>query len=42
MAEHYGTMVALRGSEIVPIPLAEVVGVKGVDLRLLELATTFF
>jgi phosphofructokinase-like protein len=42
IAERFGTMVALRGSEIVPIPLAEVVGVKGVDLRLLELATTFF
>ncbi|MGX6449058.1 6-phosphofructokinase [Patulibacter sp. S7RM1-6] len=38
----FGTMVALRGQEIVRIPLAEVEGVKGVDLRLAELARTFF
>jgi ATP-dependent phosphofructokinase / diphosphate-dependent phosphofructokinase len=37
-----GTMVALRGNDIATIPLAEVVGVKGVDLELLELARTFF
>ncbi|MBF6620422.1 MAG: 6-phosphofructokinase [Patulibacter sp.] len=38
----FGTMVALRGTEIVRIPLAEVTGVKTVDLGLLELAQTFF
>jgi 6-phosphofructokinase 1 len=38
----FGSMVALHGSEIVPIPLESVVGVKGVDLRLLELAEVFF
>jgi 6-phosphofructokinase 1 len=35
-------MVALHGNDIVTIPLSEVVGVKGVDLDLLELARTFF
>lgn len=38
----FGTMVALRGTEIVRIPLSEVVGVKPVDLALLDLAQTFF
>lgn len=38
----FGTMVALDGSEITRIPLSDVVGVKPVDLRLLELAKTFF
>ncbi len=38
----FGTMVALHGTEIVRVPLAEVVGVKTVDLDLLELAQTFF
>ncbi|MDO9408099.1 6-phosphofructokinase [Patulibacter sp.] len=42
LAGAFGTMVALRGAEIEPIPLADVVGVKGVDLRLLELAEVFF
>jgi 6-phosphofructokinase 1 len=42
LAGDTGTMVALRGNDIVTIPLAEVVGVKGVDLDLLELARTFF
>ncbi|WP_210494162.1 ATP-dependent 6-phosphofructokinase [Patulibacter sp. SYSU D01012] len=38
----FGTMVALKGQEIVRVPLSEVEGVKGVDLRLAELARTFF
>lgn len=38
----FGTMVALRGPRIVRVPLTEVVGVKTVDLDLLELAQTFF
>jgi phosphofructokinase-like protein len=38
----FGTMVALRGTAIARIPLSEVVGVKTVDLDLLELAQTFF
>lgn len=42
LAGTYGTMVALRGAEIEPIPLTDVVGVKGIDLRLLELAEVFF
>ena len=36
-----GTMVALRGNDIVTIPLSEAVGVKGVDLDMLRLARTF-
>ncbi|MEQ8834788.1 MAG: ATP-dependent 6-phosphofructokinase [Miltoncostaeaceae bacterium] len=42
LAGETGTMVALRGNRILPIPLTEVEGVKGVDLELLELARTFF
>ncbi|WP_026911405.1 6-phosphofructokinase [Patulibacter minatonensis] len=42
LAGTFGTMVALRGAEIEPIPLTDVVGVKGIDLRLLELAEVFF
>lgn len=38
----FGTMVALHGTDIVRVPLTEVVGVKTVDLDLLELAQTFF
>lgn len=38
----FGTMVALRGLRIVRVPLTEVVGVKTVDLDLLDLAQTFF
>lgn len=41
-AETFGHMVALRGNEIVSVPLAEVVGVKTVDLALLETAKHFF
>ena len=42
LAGNVGTMVALRGDSIIPVPLGEVQGVKGVDLDLLELARTFF
>ncbi len=42
LAGEVGTMVALRGTDIVPIPLSEVMGVKGVDPELLALARTFF
>ncbi len=42
LAGDVGTMVALRGTEIERIPLAEVEGVKTVDLDLLRLAQTFF
>lgn len=38
----FGTMVALRGTAIVRVPLSEVRGVKTVDLDLLRLAGTFF
>lgn len=38
----FGVMVALRGTAIVRVPLAEVQGVKTVDLDLLRLAETFF
>ena len=38
----FGTMVALKGQEIERVPLSDVEGVKGVDLRLAELARTFF
>lgn len=37
-----GRMVALRGGQITTIPLEEVVGVKGIDASVLELARTFF
>jgi 6-phosphofructokinase 1 len=35
-------MSALRGHEVVSVPLADVTGVKTVDLRYLEVARTFF
>lgn len=38
----YGRMTALRGTEMTDIPLSEVEGFKTVDLRLLEMAKTFF
>jgi len=41
-AGELGAMAALRGSEMVAIPLSEVEGVKTVDLAYLELARTFF
>ena len=38
----FGYMAALRGTEMTSVPLAEVEGVKTVDLRYLEMAKTFF
>jgi 6-phosphofructokinase 1 len=38
----FGRMAALRGDTIVSVPLAEVEGVKTVDLELLEIARRFF
>ncbi|MDX6632474.1 MAG: ATP-dependent phosphofructokinase / diphosphate-dependent phosphofructokinase [Solirubrobacterales bacterium] len=38
----FGQMAAVRGSQVVPIPLSEVTGVKEVDLSLLEIAKRFF
>ena len=42
LAGEHGTMVALRGDDILTVPLADVQGVKGVDMDLLQLARTFF
>jgi phosphofructokinase-like protein len=42
IAGDYGRMAALRGEEIVSVPLGDVTGVKTVDLRYLEVARTFF
>ena len=40
---HFGTMVALRGTEVVPVPLAEAVAEpKLLDPRLFETAEVFF
>jgi len=41
-AGEFGRMAALRGDEIVSIPLAEVEGIKTVDLGLLDIARRFF
>ena len=41
-AGEFGHMAALRGAEMTSVPLAEVVGVKQVDLAFLRLASTFF
>jgi ATP-dependent phosphofructokinase / diphosphate-dependent phosphofructokinase len=39
----FGQMVALQGNAIISVPLKDVVGKrKTVDLKLYELATTFF
>jgi 6-phosphofructokinase 1 len=38
----FGQMTALRGNDVVPVPLAEVTGIKEVDLSLLEIAGRFF
>jgi ATP-dependent phosphofructokinase / diphosphate-dependent phosphofructokinase len=38
----FGRMVALHGQEITSVPLAEVTGLKRVDLSYLKLASTFF
>jgi ATP-dependent phosphofructokinase / diphosphate-dependent phosphofructokinase len=42
LAGETGRMAALRGSEMTSVPLAEVQGLKRVDLRYLEIARTFF
>jgi 6-phosphofructokinase 1 len=42
MAGETGRMVALHGTEMTSVPLAEVDGIKTIDLRYLELAKTFF
>jgi 6-phosphofructokinase 1 len=42
LAGDLGKMVALQRGEITTIPLSDVVGVKGIDMRLLELAKVFF
>jgi 6-phosphofructokinase 1 len=43
VAGEHGVMVALRGTEMVPVPLAEAVeGIRGVDERLYEVASSFF
>ncbi|MGA8745595.1 MAG: ATP-dependent 6-phosphofructokinase [Solirubrobacterales bacterium] len=41
-AGEFGKMTALRGSELVAIPLEEATHVKRVDLRMLEIAERFF
>ena len=42
MTGEFGRMAALHGTEMTSVPLAEVVGVKQVDLDYLRLASTFF
>ena len=42
MAREFGRMAALHGTEMTSVPLAEVEGVKKVDLAYLRLASTFF
>ncbi len=42
MSGEFGRMAALHGTEMTSVPLAEVVGVKQVDLGYLRLAATFF
>ncbi len=42
IAGEYGRMAALKGTDIVSVPLSDVQGVKTVDLRYLEIARTFF
>jgi len=42
MSGDFGRMAALRGTEMASVPLAEVEGIKTLDLRYLELARTFF
>jgi ATP-dependent phosphofructokinase / diphosphate-dependent phosphofructokinase len=41
-AGQFGHMAALRGAEIVSVPLSEVEGIKTVDLALLEIAKRFY
>lgn len=42
MAGEFGRMASLHGTEITSVPLADVQGIKTVDLRYLEIARTFF
>jgi 6-phosphofructokinase 1 len=42
MAGEFGRMTALHGTEMTSVPLADVVGVKQIDLAYLRLASTFF
>jgi len=42
IAGDYGKMAALRGLDVVSVPLGDVTGVKTVDLHYLEVARTFF
>ncbi len=41
-AGEFGRMAALRGTEVVSVPLSDVRGIKTVDLELLEVAERFF
>ncbi len=41
-AGEFGRMAALRGTEVLSVPLSDVRGIKTVDLELLEVATRFF
>lgn len=40
--KEYGNMAALRGTEVVSVPLSDVTGVKTVDLNYLQVARAFF
>jgi len=42
IAGEFGRMAALRGDDMTSVPLAEVQGVKQVDLDYLRIASTFF
>ena len=42
MSREFGRMTALQGTEMTSVPLADVVGVKQIDLAFLRLASTFF
>jgi 6-phosphofructokinase 1 len=42
IAGEYGRMAALRGDQVISVPLSDVTGVKTVDLHYLEVARTFF
>jgi 6-phosphofructokinase 1 len=41
-AGEFGRMTALHGTEMTSVPLADVQGVKQIDLGYLRLASTFF
>jgi ATP-dependent phosphofructokinase / diphosphate-dependent phosphofructokinase len=41
-AGEFGRMAALRGAEVVSVPLSDADGIKTVDLRLLEIAKRFY